>query len=89
MADITKSQPIRTISTLRVPPVALRWWATRGVLAGRRRLDRRAGRVEPARGRAGRTWGMIILGLAGVLAVVAWGQERPLPAWPRWCAASR
>ena len=79
MADITKSEPIRTISTLRVPPVALRWWATRGVWLGVVAWAVALGGLSLLGAEPGRTWGMINLGLAGVLAVVAWGQERPLP----------
>ena len=77
MADVTKSQPIRAVSTLRLPQALLRLWAARGVWLGVVAWGVALGGLGMLGAEPGRTWGMGVLALAGVLGVLAWGQERP------------
>src|SRR5690349_17295797 len=77
MADITKSQPIPAQSALRLPPVALRLWAARGVWLGVVAWGVALAGLSLLGAEPGRTWGMGVLALAAVLGVVAWGPVRP------------
>jgi hypothetical protein len=79
MADLTNSQPIPTAPALRIPQTALRLWEARGVWLGVLAWGVALGGLSLLGAEPGRTWGMIVLALAAVLGVVAWGHERPLP----------
>jgi hypothetical protein len=79
LADLTNAQPLHTARAVRLPQAALRLWAGRGVWLGLVAWAVALGGLSLLVAEPGRTWGMIVLALAGVLGIVAWSQERPLP----------
>ena len=77
MADVTKTEPIRAVSPLRLPQAVLRLWAVRGVWLVVVAWGVALGGLGLLGAEPGRTWGIGVLALAAGLGVIAWGSGRP------------